>query len=282
MRSFLFAPASRPDLLAKLPRSSPDAICIDLEDAVAPIAKESSRSQAREVGAELAAAHPNIAVWVRVNGLATEWFEGDIAAGLPANGAGVVLPKAASADDIERAATALDRAGHTGLAILAGIETVAGVVNAREVFTSPRVTTCYFGAEDYTADLGGERRADGIEVLWARSQVAAFARLHGVWALDMVVTDFGNGAAFSAEASLGRALGYRGKLCIHPSQVALAHAAFSPTAEQIERARRMIDVYEEASARGIASVAFEGEMIDEPIVRRARRLLDADRKGATK
>lgn len=277
MRSFLFAPASRPDLLAKLPRSAPDAICIDLEDAVAPIAKESSRATAREIGRELAAAHPTIAVWVRVNGLATEWFEGDMAEGVPANGAGVVLPKAATAADIERATDALDRAGHTTHAILAGIETVAGVVNAREVFASKRVTTCYFGAEDYTADLGGERRPDGIEVLWPRSQVAAFARLHGVWALDMVVTDFNNSVAFGAEAELGRALGYKGKLCIHPAQVALAHAAFTPTAEQVDRARRMIATYEEASARGIASVAFEGEMIDEPIVQRARKLLGAAR-----
>ncbi len=275
MRSFLFAPASRPDLLAKLPRSTPDAICIDLEDAVAPIAKESSRITAREVGYELAAAHPSIAVWVRINGLATEWFEGDVAEGVPANGAGVVLPKAARTTDIDRVAAALDRAGHTHLEILAGIETVAGVVGASDVLASPRVTACYFGAEDYSADLGGERRPDGVEVLWPRSQVAAFARLHGVWALDMVVTDFNNGSAFSQEAALGRALGYKGKLCIHPSQVSLAHAAFSPTAEQIERARRMIALYEEASARGVASVAFEGEMIDEPIVRRARRLLEA-------
>lgn len=92
-------------------------------------------------------------------------------------------------------------------------------------------------------------------------------------ALDQVVVDFRNDAAFRTDAALGRALGYQGKMCIHPAQVALANAAFSPTPEEVDRARRLVEAYDAATRAGVAAIEFEGEMVDEPLARRARDVL---------
>jgi citrate lyase subunit beta/citryl-CoA lyase len=275
LRSLLFAPASRPDVLAKLPRANPDGVVLDLEDAVAPSAKADAREHSREAGAMLAREHPQLAVYVRVNAMATEWFADDVARGVPAGATGVVVPKLESAAAVRAAAEALDGAGLHDLSILAGIETVAGVIDVGEIVREPRVAACYFGAEDYTADLGGARRADSLEVLWPRSQVAAHAARAGVLALDQVVTDLRDEVLFRRDAEMGRALGYRGKLCIHPAQVEWANASFAPSPAEIERARRIVDAFDDAAAAGLGSIAFEGQMIDEPLARRARAILAA-------
>jgi citrate lyase subunit beta/citryl-CoA lyase len=273
LRSLLFAPASRPDVVAKLPRANPDGVVLDLEDAVAPNAKADAREHSREAGAMLAREYPHIAVYIRVNALLTEWFDDDVARGVPAGALGIVVPKLESAADVQTAAAALDRAGLRDLSLLAGIETVAGVINVAEILREPRVAACYFGAEDYTADLGGVRRADSLEVLWPRSRVAAHAAHARVLALDQVVTELRDEDVFRLDAQLGRSLGYRGKLCIHPTQVAWAHQSFSPSPAEVERARRLIAAFDEASAAGHGTIAFEGQMVDEPLARRARAIL---------
>jgi citrate lyase subunit beta/citryl-CoA lyase len=275
LRSLLFAPASRPDVMAKLPRANPDGVVLDLEDAVAPNAKADAREHSREAGAMLSREHPDLAVYVRVNAIATEWFADDVARGVPVGATGVVVPKLESAAGVRAVADALDDASLHDLTILAGIETVAGVIEVGEILREPRVAACYFGAEDYTADLGGVRRADSLEVLWPRAQVAAHAARWGVLALDQVVTDLRDEDAFRRDAEMGRSLGFRGKLCIHPAQVAWANASFAPSAVELERAQRIVDAFDAAVAAGHGSIAFEGQMIDEPLARRARAVLAA-------
>jgi citrate lyase subunit beta/citryl-CoA lyase len=137
------------------------------------------------------------------------------------------------------------------------------------------VQAAYFGAEDFIADMGGVRTRESREVLYGRSQVALAARLAGVPALDQVVTDFKDDAFFRSECADARALGYRGKLCIHPQQVALANAAFVPSPEEVDHARRLLRAYEKASAEGVAAIDFEGQMVDEPLASRARQILAA-------
>ena len=200
-RSLLFVPGNRPELAAKAPRSGPDAVVLDLEDAVPPAAKPDARAQVREAAA--------------------------------------------------------------------GLETVRGVADAREVLRSP-VVACYFGAEDYVADLGGVRTAGNAEVAWARAYVAVAARLAGVAALDMVTIDFGDGDRFVAEAREARTLGYAGKLCIHPAQVPLAAEAFRPTEDEVDTARRLLAAF---AAAGGDTIAFEGQMVDEVVAARARAIL---------
>ncbi len=274
LRSLLFAPASRPDMCAKLPRSGPDGVVLDLEDAVAPTAKAEARGQARAAAAELRQLHPDLAIFVRVNPPGTKWFAADVVESLATELTGVVVPKLETAAEVDRIRGLLAQAGQEHLRLLAGIETAAGVAQVADVLDHPGVQIAYFGAEDYITDMGGVRTDDGLEVLFARSQVALAARLAGVPVLDQVVTAFGDDERFLADAALGRSIGYSGKLCIHPAQVPLANQCFSPSPEERERARALLAVWDEAQARGEASVAFEGQMVDEPLARRARALLD--------
>ena len=259
----LFVPGNRPELAAKAPRSGPDVVVLDLEDAVPPAAKAGARDAVREAAAALAGVVP---VCVRVNPPATEWFAADAAA-LPPGLAGVVVPKLDAADQLAAVADAVG-----GRPVVAGIETVRGVLDARAVLRPP-VAACYFGAEDYVADLGGVRTPGNAEVATARSYVAMAARLAGVPALDMVTIDFRDADRFVAEAREARALGYAGKLCIHPAQVALAHEAFQPTAEERAWARRLLAAF---AAAGGETIAFEGQMVDEVVAARARALLADD------
>jgi citrate lyase subunit beta/citryl-CoA lyase len=273
LRSLLFAPASRPEVVAKLPRSGPDGVVLDLEDAVAPSGKAEARVVARELGERIAVDHPEVAVFVRVNSVASEWFADDVRDAVQPRLAGVVVPKLESAAQLDAVTAALAAAGCPGLAVLAGIETAAGVARVDEVLRPP-VTIAYFGAEDFTADMGGARTAGNLEVLYARSRVVLAARLAGVHPLDQIVAAYDDEDGFVADAEQGRALGYRGKVCIHPGQVPLANRVFSPSPEQLDRARELLAAYDAAASAGEAVIVFEGQMVDEPMARRARALLE--------
>jgi citrate lyase subunit beta / citryl-CoA lyase len=262
----LFVPGNRPELAPKALRSAPDVVVLDLEDAVPAAAKADARSAVREAAAAIVA---DAAVCVRVNPPDTEWFADDVAA-LPDGLAAVVVPKLASGDQVEHVARQLG-----GRSIVAGIETVRGVADARDVLRPP-VVACYFGAEDYVADLGGVRTPGNDEVAVPRTLVAMAARLAGVPALDMVTLDFGDDDRFVAEARAARALGYAGKLCIHPAQVGLAATAFHPTPEEIDWGRRLLDAFDSAGGH---TIAFEGLMVDEVVAARARALVAADEDG---
>jgi citrate lyase subunit beta/citryl-CoA lyase len=274
LRSLLFAPASRPEMLAKLPRSAPDGVVIDLEDAVPPDAKDEARGHAREMGERLAAEHPELGVYVRVNAVRSPWFTDDIGRALAPGLTGVVVPKLDSPNDIDVVTDGLRRSRLSDLALVAGIETAAGVARIDDLLRPP-IVAAYFGAEDFITDMGGVRTESGAEVLYARSRVALAARLAGVHAIDQIVPRFDDEERFVADARDGRAIGYGGKLCIHPSQVPLANQVFSPSADEIDHARRLIEAHDAATARGEAAIAFEGQMVDEPMVRRARDTLGA-------
>lgn len=270
IRSVLFAPGNRADVLAKMPRSGPDVAVIDLEDAVPAAAKDEARSIAREAALDLTA-NDGLTVLVRVNASVSEFFADDVAA-LPPAVHGVVVPKLEAADQVAEVRSALDRAG-LDLGVFAGIETAAGVERAVEILGAPGVIGAYFGAEDFVADMGGVRTEHNTEVLYARSRVALAARLGGVPAADQIVADFRDEERFVREAAEARAMGLSGKLCIHPAQVALANAAFVPSATEVERARALLAAYDEAVARGDAAIAFDGQMVDEPVARQARAVL---------
>ena len=278
-RSVLFAPGNQPALVPKLRRTRPDVAVLDLEDAVPAAAKAEARPVAAAGVAELAAAGsdgaPGPAVWLRVNPVRSEWFADDVAdlADLARHGlTGIVVPKLETPNDMATVSAALVG---LDLGLMAGIETARGVADARDLLAHPGVTVAYFGAEDYVTDMGGVRTADNAEVAHARAAVVLAARLAGVPALDIVVTDFTDDDRFRREAGEARALGYAGKLCIHPRQVPLAHEAFVPTAEEVDRARRLLAAYDAAATRGSAAIAFEGQMVDVPLAARARALLDA-------
>lgn len=268
LRSLLFAPAVRPDLLAKMPATGADAVVIDLEDATPPDAKDIGRSQLAQFVPELAARVP---VLVRINEPSSPWYRDDIAA-LPSGLTAVVIPKVERPSDLTSAAADLDSVG-CDAPILAGIETAQGVADSRTLLAHPRIVAAYFGAEDYIADMGGVRTSSNVEVLMARSTVALSARLANVVAIDQVVADFHDDTRFRTECLEARAMGFAGKLCIHPAQVALANEGFVPSPAEIERAQQLLAAYADAQARGLASIAFDGQMVDEPVAEQARQLL---------
>jgi len=261
-RSALFVPGDRPELAPKALRSGADVVVLDLEDAVPPAGKAAARDTVRQAVAEAAGAGR---LAVRVNAPGTEWFAADAAA-LPDGLEAVVVPKLDTAEQLAEVAEALG-----GRRVIAGLETVRGALDARLVLRPP-VVACYFGAEDYVADLGGVRTAGNAEVAYPRAHVAAAARLAGVAALDMVTIDFHDRDRFGAEAREARALGYAGKLCIHPGQVPLAHEAFRPSPGEVTWATGLLAAFAEAGGR---TIAYDGQMVDEVVAARARAVLAA-------
>jgi citrate lyase subunit beta / citryl-CoA lyase len=274
-RSLLFAPGNRADLIEKLPRSNADAVVIDLEDAIPnnDNAKTDAREIARESIEKLLSLNPKCAVFLRVNAVSSQWFQIDmeITTGLT----GVVIPKLERPEQLEIVDEAIKG---KNLQVIVGIETARGVERVRELLHPP-VTAVYFGAEDFIADMNGVRTTESLEVLYARSQVVLAARVRGVQALDIIEAKFRDLEAFRVSANTGRSLGFTGKMCIHPDQVAIANQVFSPSKTDLERAEKLLDAYEKAAFYGSGVIEFEGQMVDEPMLARARMMLEADEEA---
>ena len=269
LRSMLFAPGNKSELLKKLVKIQPDAAIVDLEDAVPDAEKDKARENLQQfVSSEES---KKLDIFPRVNPVSSRHFELDIQI-LPPEVAGVVIPKISSVGELEEAKKALSK--NSVIAnIMVGIETVAGVVSATEILRSDSVIAAYFGAEDYVLDLGGIRTPENDEVFLARSQLGMASRLSGVPVVDQIVADFSDSERFIKEAEQARSLGFAGKLCIHPSQVILANQSFSYSADEVTRAKELLAVYDQAVLQGSASVVFDGQMIDEALAKQARRVL---------
>jgi citrate lyase subunit beta/citryl-CoA lyase len=263
-RNVLFVPGGRTELLGKVARCAPDAVIVDLEDAVAPGDKDAARIQ---VAQALCAARPDVpAVFVRVNPTGSRWHAADLAAcvRLIETGTldGVVLPRYEHTAELAAFRAQLP----AGALVLVGLETALGVADARALLAAGP-DAAYFGAEDYALDVGGRRTPGGQEVLFARSRVLLAAVLAAVPALDQAVVAVHDVAAFLADALAGRDLGYVGKLCLHPDQVVVSREVFSPSPAEIEHARAVLA----AGSAGVAVV--DGAMVDGVHVRMAQRVL---------
>jgi citrate lyase subunit beta/citryl-CoA lyase len=281
IRSLFFAPANRPDLVVKFPRFGADCCVIDLEDGTPPGEKQRAREMLRATVDQVRAAGLKGMLTVRVNVPASPHYLADIEAAFACDVDGIVIPKLEEPAQAFPAIHAIQRldaqsARAKPRTIVGGIESVRGVLNAAEVCARTAcVGSVYFGAEDFAADIGGRRTPRGDEVYAARSMVVMAAKAAGIIAIDQAVVDIRNDDLFLEDASRGRDLGYEGKICVTPGQVKLSHRAFSPTAEEREYARRLVATYEDAMARGIGTIDFEGRMIDGPLLKRAQAILAA-------
>jgi citrate lyase beta subunit len=202
-----------------------------------------------------------------VNGADTKWFEDDLAlvAGMSLDA--IVLPKATP-----EAVAAL---GEDGPPVIAIVETAQGLRLAYETACSPRVAALVIGAVDLGAELGLEPRPDGLEILHARSRVVVDSAAAGIRPpFDVVHVDVHDDAGLQAECAFARSLGFRGKVCIHPRQVPIVNRVFVPNEREVAWARRVVEAFEESVDRGEGVLAVNGEMIDLPVVERARRVLD--------
>jgi citrate lyase subunit beta/citryl-CoA lyase len=265
MRSLLFVPGNRVELLAKVGRSAPDAVAVDLEDAIPADGKDAARE---EVTAALRAGRPEFGglLLVRINAVGSEQHEADVAACAGLIGAGeldgVVLPKYEAVAQLTQLQAALPGGSH----IMVGVESALGVADARPLLAA-EPQSVYFGSDDFVADLGGRRTAAGTEVLYARSAVLLAATLAGVPALDQAVVAVRDEDTFRCDANVGRNLGYGGKICLHPTQVAIAHEVFTPDAAAVAHAHAVLA----AATHGVGMV--DGVMVDAVHVRMARDVL---------
>lgn len=278
MRSKLFVPGVRPELFAKALAGDADALSFDLEDSV----PEARKGEARETVSALLQSAPLLAtakiVVVRVNAVDTPYLAADLAA-VARTGVDLLnLPKVESAQDVLAAVALLEKSeAANGVArpigLLANIETPRGLRLAAEIASAhPRVAGLQLGLADLFQPLGIDRRdpANVHATLYAMRMAAAEA---GVFAWDAAFADIGDADGFRAEAGMARRLGYVGKSCIHPSQVALANQAFQPDAEEIAAARRIVAAAREAGAAGRGAFLVDGRMVDLPFLKRAEAIL---------
>ena len=252
-RTLLFVPGDRPERFAKAAAAGADAVIIDLEDAVPAHHKPQARDAVREWLGENPAC-------VRINAAGTPWHDDDLAA-VRGLAVGIVLPMAASAFD----ATAVHRAAEAP--VLAIVETARGVLEAAAIADAEGVVRLAFGALDLAADLGTH---DPDTFARVRTQLVLASRAAGLEGpVDSVTTDVVDGDAAGRDALAGKVIGMRGKLCVHPRQVAPVAAAFAPDEAELAWARRVL----EAGAGGGVTV-IDGAMVDEPVLARARRILE--------
>lgn len=243
--------------------SGADVVIADLEDAVAPERK----AEARDLVARL---RPRV---VRINGAETEWFADDVALTGELELDAVVLPKATP--------EAVEALGPEGPPIIAIVETAQGLRVAYETAASPRVELLMLGSVDLGVELRLEPRPDGLEILYARSQLVIDSAAAEIGApIDVVHLDFRDLAGLEESARFARSLGFGGKACIHPDQVAIVNRVFAPESEDVEWAQRVVEAYERGEREGKGAVALEGTMVDLPVVERARQVLAEAKGGA--
>jgi len=262
-RSYLFVPGDRPERFAKAMASGADAVVIDLEDAVAPAAKEAASNNLQEWLDGLGADSPPKQVVVRVNASDTVWFEGDLRACAASAVSAIMVPKAERADELSRIA-----ASH-GKPLIALVETAAGFDNLRSVACAAGVQRLAFGSIDFQLDTGIS--GDGDELLLFRSQMVLTSRVAGLAPpVDGVSTSISDAQAVLDEAQRARRLGFGGKLCIHPAQVDAVNRSFSPSPAEIDWAQR---VHAGAASANGSAFTVDGKMVDKPVVLRAEAIL---------
>jgi citrate lyase subunit beta/citryl-CoA lyase len=286
MRSLMFVPGHRQRMIDKALGLNADVLFLDIEDGVPPAEKDSARQLIAEAldreAAEPLAAGRRPLRYVRINAIGHERMEADLEAVLRPGLDGVCLPKVETADQIHFVDSLLDqREGPAGIEqgsvrFIAAIESASGLVNAAAIAAaSPRNVGLMFGGEDLGNDLGlpTRREAEASELIYARSALVIAAASVHIGSIDGVWPDIQDPDGLLKDAQQARRLGFSGKSLIHPGQIDIVNSVFSPDEGEIDFARRVVEAFEEAQSRGEGAIAFGGQLVDLPIVNRARRTL---------
>jgi citrate lyase subunit beta / citryl-CoA lyase len=271
-RSVLFMPASNARALEKARTLPADALVFDLEDAVAPDAKPQARRMA--VAAARGGGYAPREVVIRVNALDTPWGRDDLAAAAESGADAVLLPKVESAAVVHAAVGALDAAGGPAdLPLWCMLETPRGILRAEAIAAAgPRVAALVMGTSDLTKDLRARHTPDRLPLTTSLGLCVLAARAHGLAALDGVHLDLDDEVGFLAACRQAAAMGFDGKTLIHPRTIAAANDAFSPSPDEVARARRIIDAHADAVARGQGVVVVDGRLVENLHVEDAHRL----------
>ena len=281
-RSWMFVPGHRQRMIDKALGLNADAIMLDIEDGVAPNEKDTARHLIGEVLGQAKASN-SPARFVRINAIGHARMDADLDAVVRPGLEGLVLPKVETVDEVRKVDAILTErepklkmpAG--GVKLLVAIESPRGLLNAAPIAVcSARVCGLMFGAEDFGRELGlpTSREGEARDMIYARSAMVIAAASAHVQAVDGVWVDLKDGEGLIGFARQSRQLGFSAMSLIHPSQIDPINTLFSPTPEEIDYAQRVVNAFEEANARGDGSIAFGGQLIDRPIVERARRTLE--------
>ena len=279
-RSRLYLPGNEPKFTVNAGLHLPDGVILDLEDSVHPDEKDAARLMVRNAlrCVDFGAAER----MVRIN--QDELGLDDLDAVIPERPEMILIPKVETSGQVKQVQARIDAIqkdlGHEQpIWLMPILESAQGVENAVHIaLASPFVAALTIGLEDYTADLGVAKSSEGNESLWARSRLVNAARAAGVQAIDSVYGDVADEEGLLAWGKRSRAMGFQGMGCIHPRQIRIIHEGFAPSAQELEKAQKIVAAFEEAQAKGLGVVSLGTKMIDRPVVLRARRLVDQARE----
>ncbi len=272
-RSVLYMPGSNARALEKGRTLPADCLILDLEDAVAPDAKETARGRIRDALRD--GGYGRRELIVRVNGLDTAWGRDDITAAADSGADAILLPKVESADAVRQAVAALDDSGAPeGLALWCMMETPRGMLHAEEIASaSPRVEALVMGTSDLAKDLQAAHTRERLPMITSLGLCLLAARAAGIAILDGVYLDLADDEGFEYSCRQGKELGFDGKTLIHPKTIEAANRIFAPSEEEVAWSRTIIEAHAEADREGKGVVVVDGKLIENLHVEGARRLV---------
>ena len=279
LRSLLFIPGNRPDMLSKATKYSPDAFVPDMEDSVPLSEKRNARKYIDDVMGNLLSL--DVPVIPRINSLDSGLANDDIKIALKHAVFGISVGKISSSADINKlsniiAVEEINQGRMIGSTrLIVWIETSESIINVKEIAnSSPRIVALAFGAEDYTNDMAINRRSDDSEILFARHSVAIAAKSANLLSLDTPYFEFKNHEGLKADVETARSIGFTGKFAIHPNQIEAINNGFIPSEEEIEYSKYIVSEYQKAVKLGKGAIGLDGLVIDVPVVKRAQAVID--------
>jgi len=276
-RALLYMPGDNWKMIIKSVTLGVDSICMDMEDGTAINKKAEARATIAKALQELDfGASEKLA---RINSVGSGWEKDDIEAVLPHHPDGIVIPKVESFEQVEWASKIIEDAELkngwkvNSIRILIGVETAKGILNLKEIVAHPRLDAVIFGGEDFAASIGATRTKDAVELLYARQAVIVACAAYDLQPIDIVTIDYKDLEALKVESEFGARLGFSGKQVIHPNQVPVVQEAFTPSAEAITHARRIVETFEASQKEGKGAYSLDGKMIDMPLLKNAQKVL---------
>ena len=279
MRSLLFVPGNKDNMLEKALGFTPDVFVPDMEDSVPAAEKDNARKMIQSFLPKLS--NSGVPVIPRVNSLDTGWAEADLAAVVGPHINGISIGKIHGPEDIGSVSSLMtELEGKAGLPegelkIIPWLESAKAMVHCYDICrASPRIVGVAFGGEDFTHDMGIERLEDESEVAYARNHLCIAARAAEVLAFDTPYFRFKDEDGLRANGAAAKQCGFKGKFAIHPAQIDAINETFTPSVAEIENARRVVEAFEAAEREGRGSTSLDGKVIDVPVVKRARAVLE--------
>jgi citrate lyase beta subunit len=278
-RALLYMPGDDRRKIEKATTLGVDCVCMDMEDGVAITRKSEARAVIAQAMKELDFGSSERCI--RINSVGSGFEKFDLAAAVAANPDSIVVPKVETSQQVRAISEYIEMYEISGklrvgtIRMLVGVETARGILNLKEIAEADRrLEAIIFGAEDYAASIGATRTREATEVLYARSAVVNACAANDLQAIDMVYIDFRDIEGLRAEAEQAAGLGFSGKQIIHPNQVAPVQEAFTPSAEAIEYAQRVVRAFAASQREGKGAFALDGKMIDMPLLKNAQKVLE--------